>query len=346
MNFKDKLPSWITALLKNSAKLDEKPNSPEYPIAKHFDGGSTVLEKGYTGNDSVLKVKLDTREGGNPAVESILPKSNEKGETDIILDKPLPKVSEPPKATDTSKDTDAVINPSKLNEPVVLKNILEDKSAPGGTVRPEAPKDTTKTTPRGEAAHVVSQLDNYALVTKNDRYAILYYPNGFESQGRSVAYDLMEKEANYMWGVLKQGAAPGMPETTPATPVSNVPTGATSVPQAAPKPAIAPSKPAGGVTPGMPSEIQQRMVLDKNTLASAFGTWYNTLPVERKFALAYKYIGEDKLRDAIQHNLTTESLNQIKNLYPDLFNEYEKHRGGTQQNQPQLPSGQPEIVIQ
>lgn len=350
MNFRDKLPTWIAALIKNSGKLDEKPSSPEHPIAAHFDGNSTVLEKGYTGNDSVIKKKLDTREGGNPAVESVLPKDKEVTETDSILDKPLPKVSEPPKATNTTKDTDAIINPSKLNESVVLKNVLEDKSAPGGTARPEAPKDSVKTAPRGEPAHVVAQADNYALVSKNNKFALLYYPDGFEKRGKSIAYDLVEKEAKYMWDILTQAAAPGMPSNPSATTIPNAsapsaapaPTGATPIPQAAPKP-------AGGVTTGMPSEIQQRMVLDKNTLASAFGTWYNTLPVERKFALAYKYIGEDKLRDAIQHTLVTESLNQIKNLYPDLFEEYEKHREASTQSpqtSPIGPASRPEIVIQ
>ena len=109
---------------KVASQFEEKPKSPEYEGQKHFDGDSTVIDNSRNDNNSTQsKRDFDTREGGNPMVESRFPKS-EKGETDIVIEE-TQKIDSNPEAKDELGETDTVLNPSKLDEPIQIDVIYD-----------------------------------------------------------------------------------------------------------------------------------------------------------------------------------------------------------------------------
>lgn len=65
-------------LFKKALEMDDLGDyHPQHPMMEHFDGDTTVLENGKAKYpQSEVSKKMDTRDGGNPAVRSIYPKGD------------------------------------------------------------------------------------------------------------------------------------------------------------------------------------------------------------------------------------------------------------------------------
>lgn len=126
--------TFLETLVKEAKKFDWKgDHHPEHPGAKIFDSDKTVVDNGRDNTEQFkIKKSLDERKHGNPEVESKFLESK-SNETDIVISENAEKIKPPIKAKNTTKDTDAVINPTALKEPMKLDNI-DSSVTEGGNI--------------------------------------------------------------------------------------------------------------------------------------------------------------------------------------------------------------------
>jgi hypothetical protein len=198
MKLPDYIPGWLSGLLKMSAKFDDKgDHHPEHPAAKHFDGKSTVMEKGDTSGKFKTKEEFDKREVGNPEVESKY-KTKDHGETTSELDKDKSDSPPPPTAKNTPGETTAVSAPSKYAEPLHLEREDDVKPAMGGHVYlPFSDK-----TPRGEAGHKaptfipakVKAAGQFGILKEGDLFNVTIISPGVDNEVVAKGLELDEAE--------------------------------------------------------------------------------------------------------------------------------------------------------